>query len=108
MRGPDGQFWSSTKFTRLAADGTPMRKEVLLDAGQLGGIPNQFDEALAWDGTHWGWFALKAYDFPAGAWRLVQKPIGYEHILVNGVETFTDGKCTGATPGHLLRFGNAA
>ena len=49
----------------------------------------------------------KAYDFPAGAWRLVQRPRGYEHILVNGIETFTNGECTGATPGQLLRFGNA-
>tara|TARA_B100000686_G_C16558615_1_gene846548 strand:- start:86 stop:874 length:789 start_codon:yes stop_codon:yes gene_type:complete len=49
----------------------------------------------------------KAYDFPAGAWRLIQRPHGYEHILVNGVETFTNGECTGETPGELLRFGNA-
>ena len=49
----------------------------------------------------------RAWDFPAGAWRLVQKPRGYEHIFVNGVETFTNGECTGATPGKLLRFGSA-
>jgi len=48
-----------------------------------------------------------AYDLPAGEWRRVQKAEGYKHILVNGVETFRDGNCTGATPGKLLRHGQA-
>ena len=49
----------------------------------------------------------RAWDYPAGEWRLIQKAKGYEHILVNGVETFTDGECTEATPGMLLRHGSA-
>ncbi|MCY4392768.1 MAG: amidohydrolase family protein [Chloroflexi bacterium] len=49
----------------------------------------------------------KAYDYPAGAWRLVRKPHGYRHIMVNGEETFVDGECTGATTGKLLRHGSA-
>jgi N-acyl-D-aspartate/D-glutamate deacylase len=49
-----------------------------------------------------------AYDLPANEWRRVQKAEGYRHILVNGVETFQDGNCTGATPGALLRNGRAA
>lgn len=48
------------------------------------------------------------YDLPANEWRRVQKAEGYRHILVNGVETFQDGKCSGATPGALLRNGQAA
>jgi N-acyl-D-amino-acid deacylase len=48
-----------------------------------------------------------AYDLPANEWRRVQKAEGYRHILVNGVETFQDGQCTGATPGALLRNGMA-
>ncbi|HXG19501.1 MAG TPA: amidohydrolase family protein [Methylomirabilota bacterium] len=48
-----------------------------------------------------------AYDLPANEWRRVQRAEGYKHILVNGVETFQDGKCTGATPGALLRNGAA-
>jgi len=48
-----------------------------------------------------------AYDLPANEWRRVQKADGYKHILVNGVETFQDGTCTGATPGQLLRNGAA-
>jgi N-acyl-D-amino-acid deacylase len=47
------------------------------------------------------------YDLPANEWRRVQKAEGYKHILVNGVETFQDGTCTGATPGTLLRNGAA-
>lgn len=47
-------------------------------------------------------------DYPAGAWRLVADATGYRHIFVNGVETFTDGACTGATPGALLRHGRAS
>src|SRR5215475_663782 len=47
------------------------------------------------------------FDLPANEWRRVQKAEGYRHILVNGVETFQDGNCTGATPGQLLRNGAA-
>ena len=49
----------------------------------------------------------KAYDYPAGAWRLVRKPHGYRSIIVNGEVTFEDGECTGATSGKLLRHGTA-
>ena len=49
----------------------------------------------------------KAYDFPEGEWRRVRKAIGYRWIMVNGVPTFEDGVCTNATPGKLLRHGQA-
>jgi N-acyl-D-aspartate/D-glutamate deacylase len=49
----------------------------------------------------------KAWDYPAGAWRLVRKPEGYRHIMVNGEVTFRDNECTGSTPGRLLRHGSA-
>lgn len=45
-------------------------------------------------------------DFPGGEWRRVQYAEGYRYTMVNGTVTFIDGKCTGATPGHLLRHGN--
>ena len=47
------------------------------------------------------------YDLPGNEWRRIQRAIGYKHIFVNGVETFTDGECTGATPGKLLRHGRS-
>jgi N-acyl-D-amino-acid deacylase len=47
------------------------------------------------------------HDLPAGEWRRVQKAEGYKYIMVNGQVTFEDGKCTGATPGKLLRHGRA-
>ena len=46
-----------------------------------------------------------AYDLPAGDWRRIQKAEGYRFTLVNGEVTFENGKCTGATPGRLLRSG---
>ena len=51
------------------------------------------------------WVGEAVYDLPGGEWRRVQHANGYRHILVNGVETFRDGECTGATPGTLLRHG---
>ncbi len=46
-----------------------------------------------------------AYDFPGGEWRRIQRAQGYQAILVNGEVTFENGRCTGATPGKLLRRG---
>ena len=48
------------------------------------------------------------HDLPGNEWRRVQRAEGYRHILVNGAVTFTEGDCTGATPGKLLRHGTAA
>ena len=45
------------------------------------------------------------HDLPANEWRRVERAEGYRHILINGVETFHDGVCTGAVPGKLLRHG---
>jgi N-acyl-D-aspartate/D-glutamate deacylase len=52
------------------------------------------------------WIGDVVHDLPGGEWRRVQRAKGYKHILVNGVETFTDGECTGSTPGQLLRHGH--
>ncbi len=53
------------------------------------------------------WIGEVAHDLPGGEWRRVQRSKGYRSIIVNGEETFADGKCTGATPGKLLRHGKA-
>ncbi|MFI5046582.1 MAG: amidohydrolase family protein [Acidimicrobiia bacterium] len=47
----------------------------------------------------------RLWDYPAGEMRLVQKAVGYEHTIVNGVTTFVEGECTDETPGKLLRHG---
>jgi N-acyl-D-amino-acid deacylase len=47
----------------------------------------------------------KLHDFPANEWRRVNRATGIDYTLVNGVVTFKDGECTGATPGRLLRQG---
>jgi N-acyl-D-amino-acid deacylase len=49
--------------------------------------------------------AERVWDYPAGEWRLVQKAVGYDRIIVNGQTTFIDGECTKATPGRLLLHG---
>ena len=51
------------------------------------------------------WDFEVAHDFPANEWRRIQRAEGYRFILVNGEVTFEEGKCTGATPGRLLRNG---
>ena len=53
------------------------------------------------------WDSEVAHDLPGGEWRRVQRADGYHFTLVNGEITFEQGKCTGATPGKLLRHGSA-
>ena len=53
------------------------------------------------------WDSEIAHDFPGGEWRRIQRAAGYHWTLVNGEITFEQGKCTGATPGRLLRHGSA-
>jgi len=45
----------------------------------------------------------KAYDFPGGEWRRVQRAVGYHYVLVNGEVTIEDDRPTGAPAGRLLR-----
>jgi len=45
------------------------------------------------------------HDFPGGEWRRVQRSAGYQTMMVNGEVTFDDNRCTGGTPGRLLRHG---
>lgn len=42
-------------------------------------------------------------DLPGGAARLIQRPIGIEHVLVNGTLLIDRGVQTDARSGHLLR-----
>ncbi len=53
------------------------------------------------------WTGEVVHDLPAGEWRRVQRSHGYRWTIVNGVITFQDSTCTGATPGKLLRHGRA-
>jgi N-acyl-D-aspartate/D-glutamate deacylase len=53
------------------------------------------------------WIGEVVHDFPGGEWRRIQRAKGYHTIIVNGEVTFVDGACTGATPGKLLRHGQA-
>ncbi len=53
---------------------------------------------------HWT-SAEVAHDQPAGEWRRIQKAEGYHYTIVSGQITFEGDRCTGATPGRLLRYG---
>ncbi|MEN8160371.1 MAG: amidohydrolase family protein [Myxococcota bacterium] len=53
------------------------------------------------------WDSEVVHDFPGGEWRRVQRAEGYHWTLVNGEITFEGQRCTGATPGRLLRHGAA-
>jgi N-acyl-D-aspartate/D-glutamate deacylase len=64
-----------------------------------------YDLAKLSDGKEW--IGEIVEDLPGGEWRRIKKAIGYHAILVNGEVTFADGECTGATPGKLLRNGQA-
>jgi N-acyl-D-aspartate/D-glutamate deacylase len=48
------------------------------------------------------------HDLPGDEWRRVQRSEGYKWIIVNGEVTFQDDRCTGATPGQVLRHGVGA
>ena len=48
------------------------------------------------------------HDLPGNEWRRVQRSQGYKWIIVNGQVTFENDRCTGATPGKLLRHGVSA
>ncbi len=51
---------------------------------------------------HWT-SAPIAHDQPANEWRRVQKAEGYHWTIVGGEITFEGNRCTGTTPGRLLR-----
>ncbi|MFA5937825.1 MAG: amidohydrolase family protein [Sinimarinibacterium sp.] len=47
------------------------------------------------------------HDLPGGDWRRTCRPSGIEAIVVNGVQTFSQGQSTGATPGVMLGSSSA-
>jgi hypothetical protein len=83
---------------KLSDDLLHRQRRVVIELGQndilgLYGLPDLIGEIVE--------------DLPGGEWRRIKKAIGYHAILVNGEVTFADGECTGATPGKLLRSGQA-
>ncbi len=47
-------------------------------------------------------------DLPAGGKRLVQRPQGYSHTFVSGLEVAQGGEPTGERPGRLIRGAQAS
>jgi N-acyl-D-aspartate/D-glutamate deacylase len=90
------------RMSALAAHAAGFRDRGVLREGSPADVIIYDMDDLAIDPE---WVGEAVYDLPGGEWRRIQRAHGYRHILVNGVETFTDGECTGATPGKLLRHG---
>ena len=67
---------------------------VVYDLARLRRVPEWWDSEIA-------------HDFPGGEWRRIQRAEGYHFTLVNGEITYEGQRCTGATPGKLLRHGAA-
>ena len=92
---------------RLSA--LPAKAAGFRDRGTL--RPGSAADVVVYDlnglGVEPDWIGEIVHDFPGGEWRRVQRAKGYHAIIVNGETTFVDGKCTGATPGKLLRHGHA-
>jgi N-acyl-D-aspartate/D-glutamate deacylase len=90
------------RLSALPAHAAGFRDRGVLREGAAADVVVYRPEELAVD-PHW--IGDVVHDIPGGEWRRVQRAKGYESIIVNGVETFHDGECTGATPGRLLRHG---
>ena len=91
------------RAVRLMTD-VPARFFGLRDRGQLA-IGWLADVAVLDPATVGSGPARRAYDLPGGAFRLMAAPEGVVRVLVNGVETISDGVPTGARPGTVLRSG---
>jgi N-acyl-D-amino-acid deacylase len=90
------------RMSALAAHAAGFRDRGVLREGAAADVVVYDMEELDVDPK---WIGEIAHDLPGGEWRRIQRAKGYRSIIVNGVETFHDGECTGATPGRLLRHG---
>jgi N-acyl-D-aspartate/D-glutamate deacylase len=88
---------------RLMSD-VPAQHFGLVDRGRV--APGHHADLVVFDPETVGTSPIRVVaDLPGGCSRLVADPSGFAHIFVNGVETWTDGARTGATPGKVLRSG---
>ncbi len=93
------------RLSNLPAQAAGFKDRGVLEEGAAADIVVYDLDELAIDPP---WIGNVEHDLPAGEWRRVQRALGYKNIIVNGEVTFTDGECTGATPGKLLRHGTAS
>ena len=91
------------KLAWLPARAAGLRDRGALLAGMAADVI-VYDPAAIRRAPHWTRTEI-ARDQPAGEWRRIQRAEGYHWTLVNGELTFEGARCTGATPGRLLRHG---
>jgi N-acyl-D-aspartate/D-glutamate deacylase len=82
----------------------PARLFGLRDRGRL--VPGVHADVVVFDPETIGAGAATLVDdLPGGAARLTSTAEGVEHVFVNGVETVSESRSTGATPGVVFRSG---
>jgi N-acyl-D-aspartate/D-glutamate deacylase len=91
------------RAVRLITD-APARLFGLRDRGRV--APGAFADLVVFDAdTVDAGPPVLVHDLPGDSVRMLADPVGVHHVLVNGVETVTDGAATGATAGTVLRSG---
>lgn len=82
----------------------PARLFGLRNRGEV--LPGNFADIVILDPDSVGSDAATLVaDLPGGATRLTADAQGIAHVFVNGVETVTDSRATGVTPGTVIRSG---
>jgi N-acyl-D-aspartate/D-glutamate deacylase len=85
------------RMTSEAADFFGMR-----DRGRL--VPGGAADVVVFDYDRIGCQPAAAVaDLPGGGRRMIVKPLGVEHVIVNGQAIYDGERFTGATPGSVLR-----
>jgi len=85
------------RMTSEAADFFGMR-----DRGRL--VPGSAADVVVFDFDRIGCQPAEAVgDLPGGGRRMIMKPRGVEHVVVNGQAIYEGERYSGATPGSVLR-----
>ncbi|HXD90098.1 MAG TPA: amidohydrolase family protein [Candidatus Binataceae bacterium] len=85
------------RMTAEAADFFGIR-----DRGRL--LPGKAADIVVFDYDNIGCEPAEAVnDLPGGGRRMIVKPRGIEHVVVNGRTIYAGGKYSGETPGEVLR-----
>jgi N-acyl-D-aspartate/D-glutamate deacylase len=72
------------------------------DRGRL--LPGKAADIVVFDYANIGCEPVEAVnDLPGGGRRMIMKPRGIEHVVVNGKPIYDGGKYSGAMPGGVLR-----
>lgn len=103
-----GHFWRDQRLTSLerAVQLLTSRQADFLGLNDRGRLaPGMAADVVVFDPARVG-SPLRpetVHDFPGGCSRLITRPTGIGHVIVNGHTVVSHGEVTGARPGQLLR-----